>query len=62
MTDATVSPRSRQSALTYAIGQSFNSFNSFSVDGEMTTNDSINVLANRAQAVSGVAYEIFSAN
>ena len=64
MTDAAVSPRSLQSALTYAVDRSFNSI---SVDGEMSTNDSIYVLANGA-ASNGFtideentkdAYEIF---
>ncbi|KAF9479260.1 Arginine biosynthesis bifunctional protein ArgJ beta chain [Pholiota conissans] len=45
MTDAAVSPRSLQSALTYAVDRSFNSI---SVDGDMSTNDSIYVLANGA--------------
>ncbi|KDR70949.1 hypothetical protein GALMADRAFT_75778 [Galerina marginata CBS 339.88] len=64
MTDAAVSPRSLQSALTYAVDRSFNSI---SVDGDMSTNDSIYVLANGA-ASNGViideetdkeAYEVF---
>lgn len=46
-TDAAVSPRSLQSALTYAVERSFNSI---SVDGEMSTNDTILVLANGAAA------------
>ncbi|KAA1468977.1 arginine biosynthesis bifunctional protein ArgJ beta chain [Dentipellis sp. KUC8613] len=45
MTDAAVSPRSLQSALTYAVDRSFNSI---SVDGDMSTNDTIVVLANGA--------------
>ncbi|KAF8961964.1 arginine biosynthesis protein ArgJ [Flammula alnicola] len=45
MTDAAVSPRSLQSALTYAVDRSFNSI---SVDGDMSTNDSIYLLANGA--------------
>jgi glutamate N-acetyltransferase/amino-acid N-acetyltransferase len=48
-TDAAVSPRSLQSALTYAVERSFNSI---SVDGEMSTNDTILVLANGAAAAS----------
>lgn len=47
MTDAAVSPRSLQSALTYAVDRSFNSI---SVDGDMSTNDTILVLANGAAA------------
>lgn len=42
-TDARVSPRSLQSALTYAVDRSFNSI---SVDGDMSTNDTIVALAN----------------
>ena len=45
LTDAPVSPRSLQSALTYAVDRSFNSI---SVDGEMSTNDTIIALANGA--------------
>ncbi|KAF9035544.1 hypothetical protein BJ165DRAFT_1533532 [Panaeolus papilionaceus] len=45
MTDAPVTPKSLQSALTYAVDRSFNSI---SVDGDMSTNDSIYVLANGA--------------
>jgi len=64
MTDAAVSPRSLQNALTYAVDRSFNSI---SVDGEMSTNDSIYVLANGAasnglmidEETSKDAYEIF---
>lgn len=47
MTDAAVSPRSLQNALTYAVDRSFNSI---SVDGDMSTNDTIIVLANGAAA------------
>ena len=46
-TDASISPRSLQSALTYAVDRSFNSI---SVDGDMSTNDTIIVLANGAAA------------
>lgn len=42
-TDARVSPRSLQNALTYAVERSFNSI---SVDGDMSTNDTIIALAN----------------
>jgi len=47
LTDAAVSPRSLQSALTYAVDRSFNSI---SVDGDMSTNDTIIALANGAAA------------
>jgi len=50
MTDAAISPRSLQRALTYAVERSFNSI---SVDGEMSTNDTILVLANGAAASKG---------
>ncbi|KAF7437384.1 hypothetical protein PC9H_004223 [Pleurotus ostreatus] len=65
LTDAAVSPRSLQSALTYAVDRSFNSI---SVDGEMSTNDTIIVLANGAAAADAKeideqtdkeAYEVF---
>ncbi|EKM82222.1 hypothetical protein AGABI1DRAFT_112297 [Agaricus bisporus var. burnettii JB137-S8] len=57
LTDAAVSPRSLQSALTYAVDRSFNSI---SVDGDMSTNDTIIVLANGAAAPirDGRAHEI----
>lgn len=45
LTDAPVSPKSLQSALTYAVDRSFNSI---SVDGDMSTNDTIIVFANGA--------------
>jgi len=44
-TDAKISPGSLQSALNYAVGRSFNSI---SVDGDMSTNDTIVALANGA--------------
>ncbi|KAL8276868.1 hypothetical protein RQP46_010696 [Phenoliferia psychrophenolica] len=44
-TDASVSPKALQDALTYAVERSFNSI---SVDGDMSTNDTIVVLANGA--------------
>jgi len=47
LTDAPVSPRSLQSALTYAVDRSFNSI---SIDGDMSTNDTIIALANGAGA------------
>ncbi|GBE86278.1 hypothetical protein BKA93DRAFT_824352 [Sparassis latifolia] len=53
LTDAPVSPRSLQSALTYAVDRSFNSI---SVDGDMSTNDTIIALANGAAAAD--AHEI----
>lgn len=65
LTDAAVSPRSLQDALTYAVDRSFNSI---SVDGDMSTNDTIIVLANGAAAngqpeidesTDQEAYEIF---
>ncbi|KAF9244204.1 arginine biosynthesis ArgJ [Melanogaster broomeanus] len=45
LTDAPVSPKSLQSALTYAVERSFNSI---SVDGDMSTNDTVIVMANGA--------------
>lgn len=48
-TDAPINPRSLQSALTYAVQRSFNSI---SVDGDMSTNDTIVALANGAAALS----------
>ncbi|KAL4252143.1 Arginine biosynthesis bifunctional protein ArgJ, mitochondrial [Abortiporus biennis] len=66
LTDAGVSPRSLQSALNYAVDRSFNSI---SVDGDMSTNDTIVVFANGAATETGSkeidestdpeAYEIF---
>jgi glutamate N-acetyltransferase/amino-acid N-acetyltransferase len=64
MTDAAVSPRSLQSALTYAVDRSFNSI---SVDGDMSTNDTIILLANGAASSTAeideesdrASYEIF---
>jgi glutamate N-acetyltransferase / amino-acid N-acetyltransferase len=47
LTDVAVSPKSLQSALTHAVERSFNSI---SVDGDMSTNDTILVLANGAAA------------
>ena len=52
LTDAAVSPRSLQSALTYAVDRSFNAI---SVDGDMSTNDTIVVLANGAACAEGEA-------
>ncbi|KIP01251.1 hypothetical protein PHLGIDRAFT_97112 [Phlebiopsis gigantea 11061_1 CR5-6] len=65
LTDASVSPRSLQTALTYAVDRSFNSI---SVDGDMSTNDTIIVMANGAaaeglpeidEASDREAYEVF---
>lgn len=64
MTDAPVSPRGLQAALTYAVERSFNSI---SVDGDMSTNDTIIALANGAGAVDvpeidegdGEAFRVF---
>jgi len=54
MTDLAINPRSLQSALTYAVDRSFNSI---SVDGDMSTNDTICVLANGAAAPDGLVLE-----
>ncbi|KAG8952230.1 hypothetical protein FRC04_004937 [Tulasnella sp. 424] len=51
-TDAAVSPKSLQTALTWAVDRSFNSI---SVDGDMSTNDTILAFANGA---SGMETEI----
>ena len=53
LTDAPVSPRSLQSALTYAIDRSFNSI---SIDGDMSTNDTVIALANGAGAGAGQGF------
>ena len=45
ITDVAVSPTSLQTALDYAVDRSFDSI---SVDGDMSTNDTVVVLANRA--------------
>jgi glutamate N-acetyltransferase / amino-acid N-acetyltransferase len=47
-TDAAVSPLALQEALTYAVDRSFNSI---SVDGDMSTNDTVVVLANGASGM-----------
>ncbi|KAF9509652.1 hypothetical protein BS47DRAFT_1373472 [Hydnum rufescens UP504] len=66
-TDAAISPRSLQSALTFAVSRSFNSI---SVDGDMSTNDTILALANGAadpameeidEETHPEAYEVFKA-
>ncbi|KAM0746764.1 Arginine biosynthesis bifunctional protein ArgJ beta chain [Meredithblackwellia eburnea MCA 4105] len=53
-TDAAVSPTALQSALTYAVDRSFNSI---SVDGDMSTNDTIVALANGASGGREVGTE-----
>ena len=45
VTDAPIAPLSLQNALTYAVGRSFNSI---SVDGDMSTNDTVVAFANGA--------------
>lgn len=63
-TDAAIAPEALQSALNYAVDRSFNSI---TVDGDMSTNDSIVALANGAAAAEGTEeikegskeYEIF---
>ncbi|KAH7885662.1 arginine biosynthesis bifunctional protein ARG7 [Phlebopus sp. FC_14] len=55
LTDAPVSPRSLQSALAYAVERSFNSI---SVDGDMSTNDTVIVMANGAAADTSLTSEI----
>lgn len=49
-TDAAVHPDALQAALTYAVDRSFNSI---TVDGDMSTNDTILCLANGAASTSG---------
>ncbi|KAI8348026.1 ArgJ family protein [Choanephora cucurbitarum] len=60
VTDAYVKPELLQEALKYAVDRSFNSI---SVDGDMSTNDTISVLANGASQVriesKGADYEAF---
>lgn len=51
-TDAAISPASLQNALTYAVDRSFNSI---SVDGDMSTNDTIVILANGASGSKEVS-------
>jgi glutamate N-acetyltransferase/amino-acid N-acetyltransferase len=51
-TDAAITPASLQSALTYAVDRSFNSI---SVDGDMSTNDTIVVLANGASGAKTIS-------
>ncbi|KAF7725384.1 hypothetical protein EC973_009652 [Apophysomyces ossiformis] len=60
VTDAEVKPELLQKALKYAVDRSFNAI---SVDGDMSTNDTISVLANGASGVKieteGPDYELF---
>lgn len=51
VTDAPVSPQALQSALTHAVDRSFNSI---SVDGDMSTNDTIVALANGSAGALGL--------
>ena len=51
-TDAAVSPSSLQNALTYAVDRSFNSI---SVDGDMSTNDTVIALANGASGIKEIS-------
>lgn len=51
-TDAAVEPAALQSALTYAVDRSFNSI---SVDGDMSTNDTVVALANGASGMSEIS-------
>ncbi|PVF99889.1 putative glutamate N-acetyltransferase precursor [Serendipita vermifera] len=50
-TDAAISPPALQEALTYAVDRSFNSI---SVDGDMSTNDTVVVLANGASGMQEI--------
>lgn len=50
-TDAAVTPAALQEALTYAVDRSFNSI---SVDGDMSTNDTVIVLANGASGMQEI--------
>jgi glutamate N-acetyltransferase/amino-acid N-acetyltransferase len=49
-TDAAIAPKALQTALNYAVDRSFNSI---TVDGDMSTNDTILCLANGAAAAAG---------
>lgn len=51
-TDAAIEPASLQSALTHAVDRSFNSI---SVDGDMSTNDTVVVLANGASGIHEIS-------
>ena len=52
VTDAAVSPSALQSALTHAVNRSFNSI---SVDGDMSTNDTVILLANGASGMQEIS-------
>ncbi|KAJ9118290.1 hypothetical protein QFC22_004201 [Naganishia vaughanmartiniae] len=54
-TDAAIHPDALQSALTYAVDRSFNSI---TVDGDMSTNDTILCLANGASSTNTTSEEI----
>jgi glutamate N-acetyltransferase/amino-acid N-acetyltransferase len=58
-TDAPVAPAALQTALDYAVQRSFNAI---SVDGEMSTNDTVVLFANGAGAAGAAAQEIDEAN
>ncbi|GAA5960675.1 hypothetical protein JCM8115_001792 [Rhodotorula mucilaginosa] len=53
-TDAAIEPASLQTALTHAVDRSFNSI---SVDGDMSTNDTVVVLANGASGISEISQD-----
>lgn len=53
-TDAAIDPKALQSALTYAVDRSFNSI---SVDGDMSTNDTVIALANGASGSRAITTE-----
>lgn len=53
-TDASIEPKALQSALTHAIDRSFNSI---SVDGDMSTNDTVIALANGASGAKMIGSE-----
>lgn len=53
-TDAAIDPKVLQSALTFAIDRSFNSI---SVDGDMSTNDTVIALANAASGARAITSE-----
>jgi glutamate N-acetyltransferase/amino-acid N-acetyltransferase len=59
LTDAPISPRSLQSALVHAVDRSFNSI---SIDGDMSTNDTIAILANGAGVQEAEMEEIDQVN
>ena len=56
-TDAAIEPQALQSALTHAIDRSFNSI---SVDGDMSTNDTVIAFANGASGARNIASETTS--